>query len=224
MLVAPAGAFSGMRVLPPSALPASIRTGGVVGGLLEDLHRRFTAGGEDLAALQRLQRSLTDSLILTEPKSVAVSDVEDDLRGLFNAYVRVASGRASAPTKRSLLEKVDSELNRRGIGHELGFWSHDRRFDGVIINGQPRAVFEVLTFAANLKDWERVENDAGNFLFARQRVGLVGILAAQPPGEDAEPAAITSYERVTHWAEEEAVRVCAAPEEVADAAAALVLA
>jgi hypothetical protein len=134
---------------------------------------------------------------------VAVVDAEDALAALYRAYLATRSTGGRALTKGVLLDRVVEALRRRGEDVKRGSYVEDFLFDAVIPrkNGEP-AVFEVLSFAAQRKDWTPLERDAGHFLFALEKASVGQATAVVQPPTEQESGAWSSYYRIDRWLEQ----------------------
>jgi hypothetical protein len=169
------------------------------------LQERFDEGFR-LADLKELHRSLQRSLIVTEPKPVAVPNPDEALAGLFRAYVAARSGGQRALTKPVVLDRVVAQLRRHGVRARRGAYIDDFIFDVVIEEtGDRPPVLGVLLFAAPRKDWTPIERDAGHFLYALRRLDIPGRAVVQPPPPG--NGAAQSYDRVLRWLNDERVQV-----------------
>lgn len=199
LLVSREGEFGGMKAGPVSAVSPRLHEQGLVDAVLVALESRFTDPRRpNLDALAVLQRELSRSLVLTEPKPVLVPDVETTLQALYRAYVKPLGGGAAQATKGAVLDKVVNQLRREGRKVRRGHYIGPFLFD-VVFEDEPR-VTEVLSFATHRRRWDEVENDAAHFLYGLQHVSVEGSAIVKAPDEaEAAPAARESYDRVIDW-------------------------
>jgi hypothetical protein len=211
------GAASGFKPAPVSAISSRLHEQGLLDAALQGLeHQVVRSQAFTLERLTALQAQLDSSLVLTEPKPVALTqDVETATSALYRALVAPRGGGSSRLTKSVVLDKVVNGLRRRGIDVRRGAYLEDFIFDAVLETDRGRRVMEVLSFAAPRKDWAPIERDAGHFLFAKQELSLPASAVVAPPKEDAATNANEHYTKVRRWLDAHDVRV-ATPEELAD--------
>jgi hypothetical protein len=220
VLVEEKGGFSAFKPAPLSTISSKLQEQGLLDAALVALgrqveHKRFT-----LERLSALHESLHQSLYLTEPKPVAVADVDEAIWALFRAFVAPKYGGSNRQSKGAVLDRVVAAYRKRGLDVKRGHYINDFIFDAVLERtGGPRAV-EVLSFATQRKNWAPVERDAGHFLFALQQLDIPGQAIVQPPSEASAENAELPYERITRWLDKFDVPVLT-PEEALDPQAAL---
>jgi hypothetical protein len=190
--------FGGLRHAPLSSVSQRLRDQGILDDVLLGLTEHLASGAGSVDALAELHRDFQRSLVVTEPRPVAVDDPQEALRALYRAYVTPRRiGGARAPTKGVVLDRVVDALRNRGVHTRRGAYVDDFIFDVVVEGERDRAVFEVLSFAVERKDWTPVERDAGHFLYALQRLGVRGsAVVERPTGHN---GAVEAHERVARW-------------------------
>lgn len=200
VLVEPRGRFGGIRYAPVSSISPVLHEQGLLDGLLVNLERRYQATQKpDLEWLNETQRTLQNSLYLTEPRSIAVPDVDAVLDGLYTAYVAPRQ-RPGATTKGVVIDRVVGLLRRRGLNVVRGQYVQDFFFDIVVQAKQrPLSVVQVLSFASRQRNWIPVEHDAGHFLYALRQTQGKGLGIIQPPAESQKEGATASFARVLGW-------------------------
>jgi hypothetical protein len=205
LLVVPEAHIGLVRAAPLTNVSPRLHEQGIVDELLAGLEQTFSAAGTPTVdLLVDLHEAFQRSLVITEPKAVAVADIDVDLAALYRAYLAQRSGGARAPTKGAVRDRVTRELRSRGFPAVRGQYVDDFLFDIVIENAhrQPKVV-EVLSFAGERKDWTPVEYDAGHFLYSCQHAGVEARAVVVPPtGDDHASAA---YQRVQRWLGNEAI-------------------
>jgi hypothetical protein len=201
MLVDPESGFRGLRSAPVSAVSPRLHDQGLLDEMIVQLEGNLQSSdrpGVDL--LTDLHRSLTQSLVVSEPKPVAITDVEEDFQALYRAYLATRGGGGRALTKGVVLDRVISAMRESGRQVKRGAYIEDFIFDVVVEDpGEPRSVIEVLSFAAPRKDWTPIEHDAGHFLYAANELEVAPSAVIQPPENGTADAAHESYERVVRW-------------------------
>jgi hypothetical protein len=209
VLVDAEGQFGGVMSAPPGAVSPNIRQQGILDSLVEGFKKQFdTEAKPDLARLRQVTKSLGRSVYLTEPRPVAVSDVNTTLQALFRAYCS-ARPTPRAPTKGVVLDHVLNSLRRWGFYARRGEYFDDFLFDAIIGEGQPKAVIEVLSFATATRDWSSTERDAGHFLYAVEHVNTPAAAVIRAPTEESRSTAQASFNRITRWFDNAGVPVIA---------------
>jgi hypothetical protein len=204
-----------IRHAPISSISQRLRDQGILDEILLGLEERLASEPTlKLEDVRELSSSLQRALVITEPKPVHVTNLDESLDALYRAYVAPApTGGSRAPTKGVVLDRVVDMLRKRGVRARRGGYVDDFIFDVVLENGEKPAVLEVLSFAAPRKDWTPVERDAGHFLYAVRTLELPGRGVVQPPSEQV--GKVESYERILRWFDREDVPVVE-PTELAD--------
>jgi hypothetical protein len=195
------GEFGAVRAAPLSAISAVLHEQGILDAAVEGLRARCDReGGFSLKVLDELHRGLANSLVVTEPKRVAVTDVDETANALYKAYLAARGGGGRPQTKGVLLDKVVTALRNSGATVRRGAYVDDFIFDAVVDpqRGAPQVV-EVLSFAAPRKDWTPIEKDAGHFLFALRELSLSGSAVISAPNGTVGNGAAEAHERVTRW-------------------------
>jgi hypothetical protein len=213
LLVDAKGGFSAFRAAPLSTISPSLHEQGLLDAALLALQRQFEQ--EQAVTLERLTslyESLDRSLYLTEPKAVAVKDLDETVTALYRAYVAARGGGISRQTKGALLDRVVTSFRTQGLDVERGAYIGDYIFDAILRRGNRRRALEVLSFAAPRKDWTPVERDAGHFLFALRELSIKGAAVIQPPTEGVSEGAKLTYDRIRRWLRKADVSVATAEE------------
>jgi hypothetical protein len=207
LLVDEAGNLGGIKHAPLSAISSRLQDQGLMDAVLAGLEHRFNSADDrpNLENLGQIHRSLQQSLVLTEPRPLAVTDVDEALTALYRAYVAPRTGGGRAVTKGVVLDRVVAALRTRGYDVARGAYVNDFIFDAVIKRGTHRRAFEVLSFAAPRKNWTDVEKDAGHFLYAIGHVDVEPTAVLQPPPTRASDEATASYRRVRRWLKRDGV-------------------
>jgi hypothetical protein len=203
MLVEPETGFRALRSAPVSAVSPRLHDQGLLDEMIVQLEGNLQSSerpGVDL--LEDLHRSLTHSLVVSEPKPVAITDAEEDLQALYRAYLATRGGGSRALTKGVVLDRVVNAMRDSGSQVKRGAYIGDFIFDVVVEDrGKPKSVIEVLSFATPRKDWTPVEHDAGHFLYAANELHIEPSAVIQPPENGGADPAHESYDRVLRWLE-----------------------
>jgi hypothetical protein len=201
MLVEPETGFRALRSAPVSALSPRLHDQGLLDAMIVQLEENLQStqrSGVDL--LEDLHRSLTHSLVVSEPKPVAITDAEEDLQALYRAYLATRGGGGRALTKGVVLDQVVNAMRDSGRRVQRGAYIEDFIFDVVVEEGdQLPSVIEVLSFAAPRKDWTPIEHDAGHFLYATSELDVPASAIIQPPENGGADPAHEAHERVLRW-------------------------
>lgn len=207
VLVEAKGGYGGLRHVALSAVSPRLHEQGILDAALVALEEQVSdARTFTLERLTAMHRSMHQSLYLTKPKPVAVADRDKVLEALYRAYIAPRGSGGRRPTKSVVLDRVVRACRAQGIEVRRGAYIEDFIFDAVIpTSGHPR-VIEVLSFAAERKDWAPIERDAGHFLFALGQLGLVGAAVVQPPSPASQSRASEPYRRVRRWLDKHGVQ------------------
>jgi hypothetical protein len=198
------GRVGGMRSAPISSISPRLHEQGLLDAILLNLESRFQGSAKPtLDTLERLRGDLQRSLVLTDPRPVAVPDVDVTLESLYRAYAAPKGGGSTAATHGRVLDRVMTQLRRRGWSVKRGEYVGDFIFDLVV--SKPRSlVGEVFSFASGAKNLIPVEQSAGHFLYGLREVQLPGLAVIQPPKDSASDP---SFQRVTRWLGREGVEI-----------------
>jgi hypothetical protein len=205
LIVVPEAQLGLVRAAPLNSVSPRLHDQGIVDELLAGLEHQFAeAKDPNVDLLTDLHTKFQRSLLVTEPRPVAIDDFDADVTALYRAYLAQRSGGARAPTKGAIRDRVTGTLRDRGFSAVRGQYVEDVLFDIVIQNGDPRpTVVEVLSFAGERKDWTPVEHDAGHFLYGCQRVDVAARAVILPPADDGR--AIATYDRISQWFQDAAI-------------------
>lgn len=199
VLVDAEGQFGGVRSAPPSSLSANLRKQGILDALLQGLKSQFDAPTKpDLAWLHTLGRGLTQSVYLTEPKSVAVGDPDTVIRSLYRALVAPRPAPRSE-TKAFVLDKVVRVVRDWGFNARRSEYYNDFIFDVIVEAPNNTVLLDVLSFATAARDLTGVERDAGHFLYATRELHAPAVVVLRPPSDEGTSTAVRSFERVQRW-------------------------
>jgi hypothetical protein len=212
ILVAPEGGFGRVRAAPISTISPRLRDQGLLDDVVLGLSERFErTSSTSLEELEELHGSLHRSLVISEPRPVAIRDPDEALGSLYRAYLAPAARGSRGMTKGALLDRVVRTLREdRHLDVKRGAYLNDFIFDAVIGADDRQGVLEVLSFAAARKDWTPIERDAGHFLYARQQLHVAAQAVIEPPTNGG--AAGESFDRVHRWLERDGVPVWRADE------------
>lgn len=211
ILVDPEGEYGGILTAPPSFLSKRLRDQGIIDSLLEGFRERFNQPEPpNLEELENLSTDFVNTLVLTAPKKVLVTDKDATLTALYNAFVRKSTGFPRRKmTKGALRDSVTNTLRKRGYKVRLGEYIENFIFDAVILDpkSMSKTVTEILSFANDKKSWTPEEHDAGHFLYAIRKIDHAPLAIVQPPTEISLDVAIESHERILSWLNTERVEV-----------------
>jgi hypothetical protein len=218
VLVVTSGEGGALRAAPLSSISPRLQDQGILDDVLRGLEQRLSNGGATIEALGDLHRTFEHALVVTEPQPVALRGaVEDTVAALYRAYVAPRGGGSRRRTKGVVLDRVVDTLRSQGVDARRGQYVGDFIFDVVIEPEATPTVVEVLSFAAERKNWTPIEQDAAHFLYGlrllREEREIEGRAVVEPPG-DGESGAQT-HERVLRWFEHDGVPRYS-PEELAD--------
>ena len=206
-----------VRAAPLSRISPRLHDQGILDDVLLGLEERLTSGA-DADTLAELSRTLEHSLVVTEPKIVALEDLETTLTALYRAYVAPRGGGGRGRTKGVVLDRVVAALRRRHLSARRGYYVGDFIFNVVVEPEREPTVLEVLSFAAERKTWTPIEHETGHFLYGvralrEEDISLKAAAIIEPPviGN----GAAETYDRVRRWLENEQVPALS-PEELAD--------
>ena len=201
------GEAGGLQSAPISAISPTLHEQGLLDEVVLSLERRF-AGNKKmrLDELLAIREGLNRSLYLTEPRAVAVSDLDLTLHALYRAYAAPRPVSSRGVSKGQFLDRVVVSLRGRGMQVQRGRRLNDVLFD-LVVDGPDEAVGSVLSFASGAADFANVERDAGHFLYGLARTSRPGLAYIQPPEEAARDAARDAHQRILGWYGESAVDV-----------------
>jgi hypothetical protein len=213
LLVDRDGRLGGMRAAPISSISPRLHEQGLLDAILVNLEATFQGSSRPtLETLEQLRAHLQRSLVLTEPRLVAVPDVDVTLDALYRAYAAPKGGGSTAATHGRVLDRVMTQLRRRGWSVKRGEYVGDFIFD-LVVSKPKSLVGEVFSFASGAKNLVPVEQSAGHFLYGLKEVDLPGLAVIEPP---ADPASNPSFERVTRWLNREGVEIMKSEELAAE--------
>jgi hypothetical protein len=185
-----------IRTLPISSVSHRLADQGLLDDLIEGLRTRLIGTPVSDSLLTELHGNLQRSVVVTEPRPVAVTKIDETLDALFKAYC-ARRGAPRSMTKSVVLDRVVVALRRQGYHVRRGVTKEGFLFDAVVQNGGPsETALEVLSFAVARKDWSPVLHDAAHFLYALERVDVDGTAVLEPPREASGP---TPFTRVRKW-------------------------
>ena len=201
MLTDSTGTRAGFLSAPLGSLQLGGSTAGLLDAVVNGLDVQFKAATKPtLRDLVEWRSRFTESIYLTEPQPVAVTDADATLRALYEAYV--APRRAeSALSKAALVDEAVEILRKSGLELSRNARVGDFAFD-IVIHGPQEVVVAVLSFAETGQDND-VERDAAHFVYALAQLGTRGAQPAaaaiiQDPVSGANEA-ISSRQRVAKW-------------------------
>jgi hypothetical protein len=133
LLVDRDGRLGGMRAAPISSISPRLHEQGLLDAILVNLEATFQGSSRPtLETLEQLRAHLQRSLVLTEPRLVAVPDVDVTLDALYRAYAAPKGGGSTAATHGRVLDRVMTQLRRRGWSVKRGEYVGDFIFDLVV--------------------------------------------------------------------------------------------
>jgi hypothetical protein len=221
VLVEERGGFCAFKPAPLSTISAKLHEQGLLDSAIVALGEQADSRELTLERLTAMHGALHNSLYITEPKPVAVSDPDEAVRALFKAYVAPRYGPTNRQSKGAVLDRVVNAYRKRGLDVKRGHYINDFIFDAVVDKGDGARGLEVLSFASPRKDWAPIERDAGHFLFALQELEIPGRAVIQPPTDASRDRAGEPYDRVRRWLDKFDVPVMT-PDEALDPNAALI--
>jgi hypothetical protein len=179
---------------------------------VSSLESRFAEDEKpSIEELSEMQRQMSESLYLTEPRPVAMADVSATLGALYRAYAAPRVAGSSRETKGRILDRVIAMTRQTGTAVRRGAYIGDFIFD-LVTEGKYPTAGEVLTFASGAKNTVPVEQDAGHFLYGIERSGIHGVAILKAPPQGAAAGLTKSYARVERWLREDDVRIIDADE------------
>jgi len=206
LVVVPQAGTAVVRSAPLHRISQRLREQGIVDELLAGLEERFSSAARPgLDLLLELHETFQRSLVVTEPRPMAISDLDADVAALYRAYLAQRGGGPHVQTKGVIRDRVAVALRDWGYPAVRGQYVDDHLFDIVIQNGRPQpTVIEVLSFAGDRKDWTPIEHDAGHFLYSCSQVDVDARVIFRPPNGN--PGGRAAYQRVSRWLKQEAIR------------------
>ncbi|MDA8201345.1 MAG: hypothetical protein M0Z49_01010 [Chloroflexi bacterium] len=199
LLVDADGEVAGIRAAPVSAISPRLHEQGLLDGILVSLDRRL-AGSErpTVGDLREMSSTLTRSISLSEPRPVAVGDFDTTLSTLYRALVSRPGRSSKVLTKGLLLDRVVRAMRHAGQSVLRSQYVGDFLID-VVIDAPNPTLGEVLSFASGAQNTVPIENDAGHFLYALERLQRGGLAVVEPPPADAALTVREAHARVLRW-------------------------
>lgn len=199
LLVDADGEVAGIKAAPVSAISPRLHEQGLLDGILLSLDRRLAGlDRPTVGDLREMSDTLIRSISLSEPRPVAVGDFDTTLSTLYRALV-ARSGRSSKVlTKGVLLDRVVRAMRHAGQTVLRSQYVDDFLID-VVVDAPSPTLGEVLSFASGAQDMVPIENDAGHFLYALQRLQKDGLAVVEPPPADAARPVREAHARVLRW-------------------------
>jgi hypothetical protein len=199
-----------LRATRVNSVSSTLAEQGFLDGIVEQLAARFADQRHaDVDVLQNLHESLERSIVVTEPRPVAIPEGTDVLTTLYRAFVAPKPSPRNNLSKSALLGVLVDWLRSTSGGSVERFGEIDTfTFDAVVRNGGLPQVYQALSFAGTRKDWSPVLHDAGHFIFALERVKTSAATAIlQEPTGDRGETGEKAYERVEKWLDDARVKV-----------------
>jgi hypothetical protein len=208
VLLVGSGNGGAVRAAPLSSISPRLQEQGILDDVLRGLGQRLSNGGATVEALGELHRTFEHALVVTEPRPVALrGELEDTLAALYRAYVAPRGGGSRRRTKGVVLDRVVDTLRGQGLDARRGQYVGDFIFDVVIEPERTPTVVEVLSFAAERKNWTPIEQDAAHFLYGLRRLReereIEGRAVVEAPSDG--DAGAETHERVLRWFEHDGV-------------------
>jgi hypothetical protein len=203
VLVLDPGRGAYFQQAPVSAVSQRLRVQGILDAALMSVRSAVEAANFALDDMRMLHREFQRSLLVSEPRPVAVRDPEETIRALYSSLVAVRGGGGSrALTKSGLTDSLVETLRKANWAIKRATYRNEFLFDIVVDQPPPGIkapdVVGVVSYDAPRKDWTPIERDAGYFVCGVQMLSLSGLAAVLPPGTDASSDAKRSHERVLH--------------------------
>lgn len=206
ILVDDEGEFGGIRAVSAGSLGPALQRQGILDSLVHGLQDRFQDpdAKPDLRMLMELSNRFGESIVITQPQRVAVSENPDEaLQALYRTYVQPAGGGSGGLSKSQLARKMVAALEIRGWTTERRYRLNGFVFDIVATSeSEKRLALEVLSFATRNKDPLPTEHDAAHFLFAAQQTSVSSLAIVAPPNEVTTIPMAESHDRVMKWIRE----------------------
>jgi len=188
-----------VKAAPISQISPRLGDQGLLDQIVQGLSKHVEQeSGFTLQSLNDLNKSLTSSLILTDPKPAVLPNGDADklMTALYKAFVRPDTGGSSALSRGRVLDKVVETLRKYGKKVQRGAYIKDYIFDVVMESASKFDVLQVLSFATPSKNWIPSEHQTGYFLHAIEKLNKGGAAIIQPPGQKSDQKAFESHDRV----------------------------
>jgi hypothetical protein len=193
-----------LRVAPLSQITPKLNEHGVLDKLLVQFGSRLQAGElRDQAQVNALSRAIGPTLSLTAPIPAAIGDnVDATLKALYMAFVAPRQSRDAGISHGQLLDRLVKACRKAGAAIEPGAYVGDMLFDAILSGLGRRTPVQILSFDGASPNPRGLEQAAGYFLFALNRIHEDGLCVMQPPPEHAIDPARASYRRIRNWMED----------------------
>lgn len=190
-----------LRVAPLSQLTPRLNEHGLLDKLLVHFGARLQAGElRDQRQVAALSRVIGPTLSLTAPVRAAIGDdVDATLKSLYTAFVAPRRGRDSSISHGQLLDRLVKACRKAGAAVEPGAYVEDILFDAIVSWRKRRTPVQVLSFETTTQNPHGIEQAAGHFLFALNRIHADGLCVMQPPVLKSTDPVKASYRRVRNW-------------------------
>lgn len=193
-----------LRVAPLSQVTPRLNEHGVLDKLLVQFGARLQAGElRDQRQVNNLARAIGPTLSLTAPVPAAIGeDVDATLKSLYMAFVAPRQGRDAGVSRGQILDQLVKACRKAGAAVEPGAYVEDILFDAIVSGRGRRTPVQILSFEATTQNPHGLEQAAGYFLFALNRIHEDGLCVMQPPQRQSIDPVKTSYRRVRNWMED----------------------
>lgn len=195
------GQFRAFKSARAGAIGRNIEEHGLLAAVLETFEERISRQDIGLTDMQELARSLTHSLVLSDPlPAVSNGDARELVESLYQSLVAPRHAASAGYTKGHVIDRLSRWYKSRGGELHIGSYVKDYLFDAVA--GSPRrpdCAMHVTSFAARTLNPKTIEQEAGHFLFAAARVKTPCVAVVQPPAKSASPETRRLQETLTRW-------------------------